>query len=205
MSSQADALAQVYARSLFQLAEEAGGRDKIAEVGQELEQVCELARGDRAFREFLASPVIDQARRSTSLRTMFNGRVTDLTLRFLLVLNDKGRLGHLEAINTAYDQLVQEEFGRVEVDVFTPAPLGGEAMSMIASRIQSTLGREPVLHQYSDPTMLGGIRLRIGDQLIDGSVSSRLRRLRQELLTAGGLAIRDATSRIIRDEEETAD
>src|SRR5690606_41207211 len=86
-----DALATVYATSLFELAEAAGGRAKIEEVGDELEQLLELTRSNRSFGEFLSSPIIDRGGRQEALRSMFNGRVSDLTLRFLLVLNRKGR------------------------------------------------------------------------------------------------------------------
>lgn len=191
MATQTDALASVYARSLYDLAHQAGGEGKVAEIGEELEQICELARGDRTLREFFASPVIDQKRRGDALKTIFADRVSDLTQRFLLVLNDKGRLAHLEAINAAYDALVQEAYGRVEVDVFTAAPLGGEAVESIAARIRSALGKDPVLHAYTDESMIGGLKLRIGDQLIDGSVATRLRRMKQSLLTSDVAAVRE--------------
>ena len=101
MTRHTDALSAMYARSLYELAEEAGGRDKILEVADEIEQVCELAVDDRAFREFLGSPIVERGRRGDALRNIFRERVTDLVLRFLLVLNDRGRLGHLEAIGDA--------------------------------------------------------------------------------------------------------
>lgn len=197
MSEHADAIAKVYARSLYELAESAGGADKITEIGAELEQICEFARGNHAFHEFLGSPIIERKARSESLAQIFRDNVSDLTLRFLLVLNTKGRLGHLERVNTAYDQLIQEAYGRVEVDVFTAAPLADEVKGSIAERIRDAIGREPVLHAYTDPAMLGGIRLRMGDQLIDGSVSSRLARLRHSLLTTGNARLREQSERII--------
>jgi len=198
-----DALAMIYARSLYELAEAAGGQEKITEIEDELEQICELARADSALREFLASPIIDVSRRAEALRRIFHDRITDLTLRFVLVLNDKGRLGHLEAINAAYDQLVQEAYGRIEVDVITPGPLGDEQVDAIKRRIQQTLGREPVIHSYTEPAMLGGLKLRIGDRLIDGSIATRLRRLRQDLLTRGAGDIRAASGRIIREGDDS--
>jgi F-type H+-transporting ATPase subunit delta len=196
-SNQSDALAQVYARSLFQLAQEAGGREKIEEVNDELEQICELMRSDRRLREFLASPIIDEDKRKGSLQRVFENRVTDLTLRFLLVLNDRKRLGHLEAISDAFSHLVQEAFGRVEVDVFTATPLEPDQRARLTDRIREALGREPVLHPYTDPSLIGGIRLRVGDQLIDGSVVSSLRKLRQTLLTSGGAALRGRIAGLI--------
>jgi F-type H+-transporting ATPase subunit delta len=173
----ADALAKVYARSLFELAMDAGGTEKLMEIADELEQICELAREDKKINLFLSSPVVDSKARGEALSAILTNRITDLTLRFLLVLNNKGRLDRLESIKTAYDQLVQEAFGRVEVDVITPVPIDAESLAMIKGKISTVLGKEPVLHPYVDKKILGGIKLRIGDQLIDGSVQTRLRKL----------------------------
>lgn len=199
MTRRTDALAQVYARSLYELAEEAGGRDKILEVAEELEQVCELARGNKGFGEFLSSPIIDRPRREAALGSIFHARVTDLVLRFLLVLNRKGRLGHLESIADAYDHLVHESFGRVEVDVFTPGELDAARLEALKQRIGVALDKEPILYHYTDPALLGGLTLRIGDQLVDGSVAGRLRRMRQSLLASGGSSLRERASRIIEE------
>ena len=187
MATQTDAVARLYASSLYELADNAGGSDKVQEVGDELEQVCELARSDSSFREFLASPVIENDARSEAIQKMFGERVTDLTLRFMLVLNAKGRLGHLETVTAAYDELVQEAHGKVEVDVWTASPLGSDQLDMLKGRVKDALGREPIFHQYTDESMIGGMRMRVGDQLIDGSVSTRLRRLRESLLRGGSL------------------
>lgn len=197
MPAQSDALANVYATSLLDLADQAGGEDKILEVADELEQIVELARSGRNFGEFLSSPIVDAKQRGESIRRIFSDNVTDLTLRFLLVLNEKGRLGHLEPITVAYDRLVQERFGRVEVNVYTPAPLGEAQLESIRNRVRDALGREPVLHPYTDPMMIGGLKLRIGDQLIDGSVAGQLRRIRHNLLTEGTNTLRDRINRII--------
>ncbi len=197
MTAQTDALANVYASSLLDLADQAGGEDKILEIADELEQIAELTRSNRNFGEFFASPIIDVSKRGQSIRKIFSDNITDLTLRFLLVLNGKGRLGHLEPITVAYDRLVQERFGRVEVNVYTPAPLGDQQLESIRNRVRDALGKEPVLHPYTDPMMIGGVKLRIGDQLIDGSVAGQLRRIRQNLLNEGRDSLRDSIERII--------
>ena len=191
MSANADALAKVYARSLFELATDAGGTDKLMEVADELEQICELAREDKKMNLFLTSPVVDVKARGKALSAIFTNRITDLTLKFLLVLNNKGRLDRLESIETAFDQLVQEAFGRIEVDVITPVAIDTELMATIKEKISTVLGKEPVLHPYVDESLLGGIKLRIGDQLIDGSVQTRLRKLSEELKNNGAAAVRE--------------
>ncbi len=191
MKANADALANVYARSLFELATDAGGTNKLVEVADELEQICELAREDKKINLFLSSPVVDVKARGKALSAIFTNRITDLMLRFLLVLNNKGRLDRLESIETAFDQLVQEAFGRIEVDVITPVAIDAELIATIKEKISTALGKEPVLHPYVDESLLGGIKLRIGDQLIDGSVQTRLRKLSEELKNNGGAAVRE--------------
>lgn len=194
-----DALSNVYARSLFELAQQAGGQDKITEVLGELEQIVDLLQTDRAVREFFASPVIDKAKRSASLRKIFGNRVTDLTLRFMLVLNDNGRLNHFQHVAEAVDHLMHEAFGRVEVEVITAAPIDRGQMDVIAAKIRQALGREPVLHPHTEPAMIGGLKLRIGDQLIDGSVANKLRRMKRDLLSDGASRLRDQMSRFIQE------
>jgi len=197
----ADALAHIYAKSLYELAEEAGGLDKIAEVGAELEQICTLARQQPSFAEFLASPIIDVRRRDEAIGRIFRDRITDLTHRFLLVLNHKRRLDHLQEINAAYDELFQEAQGRIEVDVFTPSPLDKRQLRDIEQRIGDTFRKQPVVHAHVDETMLGGLKLRLGDQLIDGSVAARLRRLKHRFMTSGASAIRDRFHHILQEGE----
>ncbi|MDP7004782.1 MAG: ATP synthase F1 subunit delta [Phycisphaerales bacterium] len=191
MTCQTDALATVYAKSLFELASDAGGNDKIVEIADELEQVCELMRQNNEVRLFFASPIVDVSKRGEALSSIFSNRVTDLTLRFLLVLNNKGRLNHLESISASFDMLVQEAFGKVEVDLFTPIAIDALAINTIKEKVHSMLGKEPIMHPYIDKAMIGGIKLRIGDQLIDGSVQTKLRRLSESLKTSGGSSIRE--------------
>ena len=199
MTAQTDALATVYAKSLFELASDAGGNDKVVEIADELEQICELMRQDKEVRLFFTSPIIDVPKRSETISAIFSNRVTDLTLRFLLVLNNKGRLNHLESISVAFDLLVQEAFGRVEVDVFTPTAIDADSINIIKGKVQSMLGKEPVLHPYVDKKMLGGLKLRIGDQLIDGSVQTKLRRLSESIKNSGGTAIREQFETYLED------
>jgi F-type H+-transporting ATPase subunit delta len=197
--AQPDALAEIYARSLFELAEAKGDRAQIESCAGELEDVLELARGNPRFSEFLASRVLPVAQRSTSLEKIFKGRISDLTLRFLQILNEKGRLSHLPPIHAAYDALVQRKFGRVEVDVYTASPICTDELKAIRDRLQAKLGREPIVHPYVDNHMLGGVKLQIGDTLIDGSLATRLRKFRDQLATDGTAELRARVERIIED------
>ena len=201
MPQQYDEVAGVYARSLYELAHEAGGIDKVEEIYAELDAVVEIARSDPRFREFLSSPILGKSAREQTIRTVFENRISDMLLRFLLVANDKGRLGELEHITSALDAMLQEAHGRIEVDVYTASDdqLGEELLATVRSKVQAATGKEPVLHHYSAPAMIGGIKLLIGDQLIDGSVATRLRRMREGILGAGSAGLRSESARFLED------
>src|SRR5258705_7701883 len=98
IESAPDALARVYAQSLFDLAMAAGGQAHLEEIQGELEDILELARSDARFNEFLASRILPADSRGASLVKIFKGRVSDLTLNFLRILNHKERLPHLPSI-----------------------------------------------------------------------------------------------------------
>ncbi|MEL7483712.1 MAG: ATP synthase F1 subunit delta [Planctomycetota bacterium] len=185
-----DALSEIYAKSLYELAESAGGREAVEQVVGELEGVVELAREDGSFGEFLSSRVLKQSDRSKSLRSMLEGKVHDLTLKFLLVLNEKGRLGHLVPIVASLDETAQRAFGRVEVDVYTADALEGDELERVRQQLNESLGRETVVHSYVDPKMIGGVRMQIGDRLIDASVAAQLRKVRDRLASEGSARLR---------------
>ncbi|MDI9410835.1 MAG: ATP synthase F1 subunit delta [Bacteroidia bacterium] len=197
MSTATNSVGRIYAESLFELASKQG--DAAAQdAGDELVDLVEIVRGDRRFAEFLRSPAIDTAARENALQSLLKGRVSDLVLRFMLVANRKGRLGELEAISDAYAKLLNERFGKVEVDVFTvDGQLDDGARANLATTLKSRLGREPVLHLYKDASMVGGMKLRIGDQLIDGSVAAKLRRMRRALVEDAGAKVRADIGRFL--------
>lgn len=190
IESQPDALAHTYARSLFELVDSKGGRGAIETILGQLEDILELARTDASFSEFLASRVVPSGQRSASIKKIFANRADPLVVNFLCVLNTKGRLSHLPAIIAAFDALAQERFGRVEVDVYTAEPLSPDSLNSIRSKLSASLGKDIVLHPYTDAAMIGGVKFRIGDQLVDASVATQLRHMRDTLDSTGAAKLR---------------
>jgi len=194
-----NAVSQIYAKSLFELAEAKGGRGTIETCLSELEDILELARKNPRFGEFLASPTLAADDRETSLVKIFHGRLSELTLNFLRVLNDKGRLSQLPRIAAAFDSIAQERFGRVEVDVFTVAPLSAEESENIRGRLSRSLAKDVVLHPYVDANMIGGIKFRIGDQLVDASLATQVRNIQDQFDGNGLSQLRSRFDRILGD------
>lgn len=195
--SRPDALAETYALSIYELANTAGGQSTVEQVLGELEDVLEMARADSNFNEFLSSRVLKVSDRTKSIDAIFGGKVHDLTLKTLKVLNEKARLSHLIPIVGALDVLVQKAMGRVEVDLYTAAPIDSGELAKIKEQLKASLGKEAIVHPYTDASMIGGVRLQIGDTLIDASLQTRLRKMRDRLAEEGGAALREAAHRTI--------
>ena len=199
-TSRVNSLARIYAASLFELAEADGGLPNCETTGLELGEVAAAAQAEPSFREFLRSPVVSTADKEATLRRIFgDGRVSDLLLRFLLVLNKKGRLDQVSGIGEAYTQLLWERTGRVEVDVFSAEPLDEDLAEIVRRRIGEALGKEAVLRSNVDADLIGGLKLRVGDRMIDASVATRLGRIRETLNTSGAEAVRSRAMAMMQD------
>ncbi|MFT3685858.1 MAG: ATP synthase F1 subunit delta [Phycisphaerales bacterium] len=195
LESQPDAVANLYAQSLFDIVVK-GGEPAVQSTLDELEAVMDVARSDKQFNEFLASRIISPDQRSQSLDTMFKGKLSEHTVRFLQVLNGNSRMHVLPAVVAAFDSITHKKFGRIEVDVYTATPLSDSDKAALESQLQAKLGRAPVIHAYTDPSMLGGIRFQIGDKLIDASLGARLAKIREQISTNGLPGVRAAADRI---------
>lgn len=200
-----DALSEVYATSLFEVCQKDGGDAAVQETLDELTAILSMAREDAAFNEFLASQVLSARDRAKSLRSVFEGKISNRTLTFLLVLNDKDRLARLPSLVQAFHEKAQEAFGRLEVDVHTAGPISSADLSTIRDRLAAALNKEVVAHHRNDPAMIGGLKLRFGDRLVDGSIATRLRRFRDQLGEDGAARIRAQVGNMIDAGAETQD
>ena len=177
-----DTVARTYAQALFELGRDQGELEALAD---ELDELGELLVGQPALRELIASPAIARQERAGLIQRLFQGQVSPTMYRFLQVVTRKGRLGSLPGIVQAFSDLMTDHRGLVEVDVFVAQRLDDAAAREVATRIGEVLGKEVVLHQYVDEELIGGLKIRVGDKLIDGSVANQLKLLRERLGQAG--------------------
>lgn len=198
---QVDVVAQTYATSLFELAEKDGGLDAVESIQEELEDLVTLLGENPDLDAVFRSRIISTDERGESLQKMFgDGNVSDLMLRFLLVLNRKERLGHLADVSNAFRQMYWSRLGRIEVEAITASPMSDLQTEEVKSRIQQVLEREPVIRNVVDASLIGGLKLRIGDRLIDASVASRLRSMQERLRRSGTDRIRGRFRELLEDD-----
>lgn len=173
------AVARVYAFALLGLAEERGLADELA---AELEALAEEVSSDRALAGFLESPLVGDAERRAVLEKACRGRLQDLAVDTLQVMNRKGRLALVPALAVAYRRELDRRRGRVDVDVASAVPLSPSLRERLHAALARVTGRQPVLRERVDADLVGGLRLAIGDRRIDGSIAAQLRRLDTRLL-----------------------
>jgi len=170
-----------YARALLELANDEKRADR---VGKGMAAIREVLEETPSFAAFLSDPGIGASERTAVLDKVFRGRASPLLMNFLLVLNDKGRLRLLKQIAEAYAAMLDEQSGKVEVDVTVARKLGREQLAEVKEKVSQALGKDAVVHQYVDPEIIGGLVLRVEDRLIDASVKYQLEAMRERLLSA---------------------
>jgi len=173
--------ALAYAQSVLDLANE---RQQAEPIGQELAGVRQLVDENSSFREILTNPSISHDERAGLLSKIFRHNVSDLVFNTLGVLNQKNRLGLISQISQGYDDLLDEQLGKVEVDLTVAQKLTPEQLDQARQKISAALKREAVVHQYVDESVLGGMVVRVGDKLIDASVRYQLQAMKEQLLAA---------------------
>jgi len=174
-------LATAYARSILELANERGEAEA---VGQELEDLAKVVESDPSFENFLATPAVGEMERGRVIEKVFRGRVSELVLNSLLVLNRNGRLGLLRQVANAYADQLEEQLGKIEVDVFVAGRLTRDQLEQVRRSVSAALKKDAVVHQYVDESIIGGLVIRVEDRLLDASVRAQLRAVRRKLLAA---------------------
>ena len=186
-----DEIAIVYAQSLLEVCDKMGGNAVAEACSSELRDLAEIIRADKMFAEFLKTPIVGSDKRKATLEKIVKGRVSDLVFRFIMVLANHGRASRIADVSDAFDSLMQERLGRIEVDMYTvDGKASDEVIATVKARVKGAFAKDAVLHQYSDASMIGGVKLRIGDQLIDGSVATQLRNMREVVSNRGTVKIR---------------
>jgi F-type H+-transporting ATPase subunit delta len=185
------ALAGVYSRAMLELAVSSGEADTLLE---ELRELSVLAEENADFEAFLSSPTIDAEAREQSLEKLFRGKASDLLVNSLQILNRKERLGLVCAVAESYRLAHEELRGQIDVHVRTAVKLNDEQRQRIKEVAGWHAGKEAVLVEEVDESIIGGMVMRIGDRKYDSSVATELRQL--------GVALIERASREIHSRKE---
>ena len=168
-------LAGRYATALFGLARD---ENQIDAVTRSLLHV-EAAMAESAdFRSLVSSPLIGRAEAGKAIRALVPALSVDpITAKFLGVLADNGRLSELKAVIKAVRSLAANHRGETTAEVTSAHPLGDDQVARLKTNLKTRLGREVAIDAKVDPSLLGGLVVRLGSQMIDASIKTKLNTL----------------------------
>ena len=175
-----ETVARNYAETLFELASR---NESIQEYGEALGMVAGLLEDDSRLRTFVETPRIDDEAKKDVIRKVFRDKAPKQVINFVLITIDKRRQTLLREISEEYSLLLDDHLGREHVEVIVARPLDDTTASVVSERLSKMLGRQAIPHIRVKPEILGGLVVRTGDMIYDGSVRRRLEGLRRRLLT----------------------
>ncbi len=173
-------IAEVYAKGLLDAAEQAGQTTAVIDDFDAV--VSQLLDKFPKWENVLASVLVSPDDKSAAIDRVLKGRASPLLVNFLKVVARHGRLDCLRAIHRQANVLYDALRGRIPVRLSTATPLSAEEIEKIAQDLRAKLGGEPVFEQETDPNLIGGAVLRIGDTVYDGSIANQLQNLRQQMV-----------------------
>jgi F-type H+-transporting ATPase subunit delta len=172
----ASGAAKRYTDAVFSIAREKGSFDQWQ---RDLDVLAAMLE-DSSASTVLASPKITREQKLSLLQTALDGAQPE-ALNLATLLLDRGRLAISPEMASLFRDLALAELGIVIAEVTTAMPIDKEAEAAIKQRLSDLVGKQVELRAEVDPSIIGGVVARIGDHLIDGSVSNQLRRLRDRL------------------------
>lgn len=175
-----DTVAVSYAETLFELAERHEGADAF---GAGVDSVAALMK-DPSVREFMITPRVSASDKKAALERAFEGVAPPMLLRFLRVVIDKRRQKLIPAIAAAYEKMLDRHRGRRHMEVTVARPLSPVDEEDLAAQLSSATGGTVIPHVRVRPGIIGGIVIREGDTVYDGSVKRQLDAMRHRLMAA---------------------
>ncbi|HEX3464085.1 MAG TPA: ATP synthase F1 subunit delta [Candidatus Elarobacter sp.] len=163
-------LARRYATAVFQLAQEAG---KVQPIQHDLHTFVEALDRDETVRKFFRSPVVDRKEKESIVAQAF-ARLDPIALHTILLLIRKRRESLAETLVQQFDVLEREARGAQELRVVSARPLERGELDALVQRLSAAYRTRFDVTQSVDPSLIGGVRIMMGDRLIDGTIAGRL-------------------------------
>jgi F-type H+-transporting ATPase subunit delta len=169
------AAARRYAKALMELAKRDG---MIAEIGEQLQQHRALLRANVNLQRVLENPSIDVQVKTSIVTTLLERtQPAPLMRNFFILLVDKDRLRQLDAICEQYERMASEELHRVVAQVTTAFELDAQQRQVVTDKIAVATHKDVTLETRVDPSILGGLVVRVNNVILDGSVRGQLARM----------------------------
>lgn len=165
-------IARPYASALFDLAQ---SENQLASVETGLSDISRLIGESDDFSRYLRSPVISGDVKASALDAILaKAQVNPVVGNFLRLVAKNGRLFALDAIIVAFRELAAAARGETTAEVTSAVPLTSDQANALSETLKAKLGKTVTLNQFVDPTLIGGLQVKVGSQMIDSSIKTKL-------------------------------
>lgn len=185
-------LGGVYARALIGMAEKTSQVDSLVE---ELGSFSDALSQIPQLRQALESPRIGFAEKNQLIEKALKGRTSDAFVNFVKVVTSKGRADCFPAIRRAANLICDERAGRVQATMITAQPVDEAMKQKVAERLSQVLGKKVSITAEVDDQVLGGLVVRVGDTVYDGSLKNQLNQVRTAAIGRANQEIRKSLDR----------
>jgi len=169
-------LAGRYANAVFELANDQQAIDRVA---ADFATFTRMVDSSPELAMLVRSPLLSRENQAKALKPLLlQMEASELTTKFLLLLTEKRRLYALAGIVAAYNRLVAQLKGEVEAEVTSARSLSDDEIGQLRAALKARLGREPRLNAKVDPSLLGGLVVKVGSRMIDSSIRTKLAGIR---------------------------
>jgi F-type H+-transporting ATPase subunit delta len=188
LDSRAATIAEVYAQALLDTLEEG----RAAETAEELEALAKVLDEQPGAAEMLASAVSARQRRRQFYR-IFRDRLSEPVEALVSAMSLRGRLGLLGEVAGSFRRLLGRRRGRLEATVTSAVLLDAEQRDHVREKLSAAFDAPVECEYRTDPSLLGGLRVQVGEEIFDGTLASRLRRVRRDLHRRGPQPVRSVS------------
>ena len=168
-----------YALALYEVAEKNG---KVDEYLGDLREICELIDKDEEFQEVIKHPQISTKQKKRVFINIFKGKIDEELLSFLLILIEKDRILFLKEKLKEMEKIHLERNNTLLAEVKSVVPLTEDEVTRLVAKLENKYSKKILLKQEIDKSIIGGLYVRVGDDVIDGTVKSRLDDMKQIML-----------------------
>ncbi len=171
-----------YAVAFFDIAKDKGLTDEVANDFIGINQAIEKSE---EFKNFLSAFLISSDRKVEALKSLFSGKINSLTLEFLLFLEKKGRLNITMATAKEFTKLHDKLHDVQRVELITAFEMDKLQVSSIEKRLEEKLNKKKIVAEVKvEPSLIGGFKVKVGDQVHDLSVATQLNKLKKSIVKA---------------------
>ena len=172
-------LARRYAKAFFEFSQE---QDKMEDVIKDIRLIESVLSENKEFKTIICSPIIRVDKKIGILNEIFQSRIHAMSLQYLTLILRKGRECELDLICDEYDQLYKKFKRIVTLTIQSAESLGKDMVETIRQKVKSYLDMEIEIVEQINPRLIGGVRLKFNDYLLDASVQGHINRLRKQLV-----------------------